>query len=437
MKKPSKIIKAQLMFIIRQMASNRELFVKNPGKDFTRKRKLNFEKMMLLLLGMGGGSLQTELLRYEGYTTDTATTSAFVQQRDKILTFALEYILHEFVPVSAKVKSYKGYRLLAVDGSDLHTPTDPKETENFFQGHPDEKGYNLMHLNALYDLYNRIYVDAVLQNRRCANEHAGLTAMIDRSYIQEQAILIADRGYESYNNLAHIEQKGWKYLIRIKDISSNGILSGLELPNTPEFDVDIRRILTRKHTKEVKAKPNLYRFLPANSSFDFLDLHKNRFYPIAFRIIRFKITNDTYETVITNLSSNQFPSSELKDLYEMRWGVETAFRTLKYAVGLINFHSKKTEYISQEVFAALILYNFSAMIASRVIIQRKDTRYVYQINFSLAIQICKHFLFSCKMEHPPDVEALILANTLPVRKGRCFARKVRFRQAVSFNYRIS
>lgn len=437
MKKPSKIIKAQIMSIIRQMASNTDLFVKNPGKDFTRKRKLNFEKMMLLLLGMGGGSLQTELLKHEGYAANTATTSAFVQQRDKILTFALEYILHEFVPVSDKAKRYKGYRLLAVDGSDLHTPTNPKDMENFFQGHLDEKGYNLMHLNALYDLCNRIYVDALLQNRRCANEHAALTAMIDRSYIQEQAILIADRGYESYNNLAHIERKGWKYLIRIKDISSNGILSGLELPKTPEFDVDIRRILTRKQTKEVKAKPELYRFLPANSTFDFLDLHKNRFYPIAFRIVRFKITNNTYETVITNLSSNQFPSSELKNLYEMRWGVETAFRTLKYAVGLISFHSKKTEYISQEVFAALIMYNFSAMIASHVIIQRKDTRYVYQINFSLAIQVCKHFLFSCKMKHPPDVEALILANTLPVRKGRCFARKVRFRQAVSFNYRIS
>ena len=40
--------------------------------------------------------------------------------------------------------------------------------------------------------------------------------MVDRSAI-ESALLLADRGYESYNNLAHIQEKGWNFLIRIKD----------------------------------------------------------------------------------------------------------------------------------------------------------------------------------------------------------------------------
>lgn len=39
--------------------------------------------------------------------------------------------------------------------------------------------------------------------------------MIDRSSIPK-ALIIADRGYESYNNIAHIQEKGWNYLIRIK-----------------------------------------------------------------------------------------------------------------------------------------------------------------------------------------------------------------------------
>ena len=437
MKKPSKVIKEQLMSIIRQMASNPELFVKNPKKDFTRKRKLNFEKMLLLLLGMGSGSLQTELLKYERYTANTATASAFIQQRDKIKPFALEHILYQFTSASIKAKGYKGYRLLAIDGSDLHTPTNPTETDNFFQRHSDAKGYNLMHLNALYDLCNQVYVDALLQNRRHINEHAALIAMVNRSCIQEPVILIADRGYEGYNNLAHIEQKGWNYLIRIKDVASTGILAGLKLPESSEFDVNIQRILTRKQTKDVKSRPEIYRFLSNKSKFDFLDLHESKFYSIAFRIVRFEITNNTYETVITNLSTNQFSSSVLKSLYHLRWGIETAFRSLKYAVGLICFHSKKAEHISQEVTASLIMYNFSAMIASCVIIQRKDTQYDYQINFSLTVQVCKYFFYSCEMARPPDVEALILANTLPVRNGRCFPRKVRFRQAIGFNYRIS
>lgn len=32
-----------------------------------------------------------------------------------------------------------------------------------------------------------------------------------------KAILLADRNYEACGGLAHLERKGWKYLIRIRD----------------------------------------------------------------------------------------------------------------------------------------------------------------------------------------------------------------------------
>jgi hypothetical protein len=335
------------------------------------------------------------------------------------------------------MKRYRGYRLLAVDGSDLQTPVNPQEKENYFHGEPGTKGYNLLHLNALYDLCSSMYIDALIQNRREWNEHKAVTEMVDRSCIHNKTILIADRGYESYNNLAHIERKGWNYLIRIKDVSSTGILSGLNLPKSDEFDVDIRRILTRKQTKEFKANPELYRYLSSSCVFDFLDLHHCTLYPISFRIVRIRITDDTYETIITNLDRGTFPASEMKKLYHMRWGIETAFRSLKYAVGMLSFHSKRAEYISQEVFAALIMYNFAQWIASHAIIQTKLTQHDYRINFSIAFRICKYFFLCRDPVHPPDVEALILANTLPIRNGRCFPRKVQSRQAVSFNYRIT
>lgn len=430
-------VKGRLLSIIREMAASPGLFVKAPRKDFTRKRKLTFENMLLLLLGMGGGSLQAELLGNTGYAPDTASTSAFVQQRDKLLSFAFEFILHEFIPEPAEIKHYKGYRVLAADGSDLHVPTNPEETENFFHGHPGEKGYNLLHLNALYDLCGKIYTDALVQNRRDANEHAAFIQLVDRSTLSEPVIIMGDRGFESYNNLAHVERKGWKYLIRIKDAHSSGIAAGLHLPRSSEFEVDVQRILTRKQTKEVKADPSLFRFLPTCAAFDFLDLYENKFYPISFRIVCFKIAPDTYETIITNLDRKAFPPSELKKLYNMRWGIETSFRALKYAVGLASFHSKRTEYITQEVFAALIMYNFSELIASHAIVQQKNTRYCYQINFALAVRICRHFLHSCDSLHPPNVEALILAYILPVRNGRCFPRNIHFRQAVGFNYRLA
>jgi hypothetical protein len=436
MNKYPNTVKETLMSLIEEMSTTHWLYTKNPGKDFTRNRKLSFDDVMKLLISMGGNSIYKELLESRGYDVNTATASAFVQQRDKILPCAFEYLLHEFTRTYTDIKKYRGYRLLAVDGSSLHIATNPKDQDTFLQNRPDEKGFNLLHLNAMYDLCNRLYVDAMTQPCRLWNEGKALTDMVDRSSVEGKTIVIADRAYESYNNFAHIEKKGWKYLIRVKD-SRGGILSGLSLPSEGDFDVCIQRILTRKQTNEVRANPDIYRFLPVNSIFDFLDMHTNRFFPMSLRVVRFKIADDTYETVITNLDSSDFPPQELKKLYKMRWGIETSFRELKYAVGLTSFHAKKPEYIEQEVFARLIMYNFAEMITSHVVISQTGTSNVYQVNFTIAIHVCRHFLRLWIDLPQPDVEALIRKNILPVRPGRKDKRKIRYKTAVSFLYRVA
>lgn len=427
-------LKGKLKSIVRDMAHKPELFVKNPGKDFTRRRKFDFADVITLLLGMGRGSLRTEMLEVHRYAADTPTASAFIQQRDKILPLAFQFLFHEFTRSLSGMKTYNGFRLLAADGTDLHIATNPSDPDTYAQNHPEKRGFNLLHLNTLYDLYNDVYLDALVQGRRTENEHLALVRMVDRCRIPGRAILIADRGYEGYNNLAHIERKGWKYLIRIKEKS--GILSGLNLPETAEFDLDIRRILTCKQAKDIQTRPELYRYLTKDAHFDFLDPHINRFYPISFRVVRFKLENGACETLITNLERDAFPPRELKKLYHLRWGIETAFRMLKYTVGLIAFHSKKAEYITQEIFAALTMFNFSRWIASHAILRPKNTRYAYQVNLASALRICRHFFLYSDI-HPPDVEALILADPLPVRDGRCFPRDARPRKVVSFNCRIT
>ena len=194
-------------------------------------------------------------------------------------------------------------------------------------------------------------------------------------------------------------------------------------------------ILTRRKTKEVIANPDIFRFLRNDANFDFLD--ENKLYPISFRVVRFKITDDSYETVITNLNQSDFPPDELREIYRQRWGIETSFRELKYAVGLTCFHAKKQEYIVQEIFARIIMYNFALMITSRVIISQADTRHVYQVNFTAAIHICRHFLRLRNNAPPSDVEAMLLKNILPVRPGRKNDRKIRRQKAVSFAYRVA
>jgi hypothetical protein len=426
-----------LTSLIKGMSAAPAPFVKDPERDFTRKRKLPFESVVKLLLSMGGNSIYKELLEAQSYDVDTATAAAFVQQRDKILPSALEFLLHEFTQSFTELKKHKDFRLLAVDGSDLHIAADPNNLDTYFQHNPNERGFSLLHLNVMYDLCNKLYVDSCIQPRRCENENKALIEMVDRSCIKDDVILIADRGYESYNILAHIEKKSWKYVIRVKDTNSNGILSSLHLPKDGEFDVTIQRLFTRKNTKEIKANPEMYRYLPQKVNFDFLDQNINEFYPMTFRAVRFKVAADSFETVLTNLNPDDFSPVEIKDLYKMRWGIETSFRELKNAVGLTHFHAKKVEYIVQEIYAKMIMYNFAEMITLHVVIQHSDAQHLYQVNFTVAIHICRHFFRSCNNAFSTDIEALIQKNILPVRPGRKAIRKIRYKSAVSFMYRVA
>ncbi|KPU44899.1 transposase DDE domain protein [Oxobacter pfennigii] len=59
---------------------------------------------------------------------------------------------------------------------------------------------------------------------------------------------------------------------------------------------------------------------------------KNEHYPIGFRLTRFKIKENEYETIISNLSFDEFESEDIKRIYHMRWVIETSFRDLKYTL---------------------------------------------------------------------------------------------------------
>lgn len=442
MKSHAKAIKNSLNDAILDLERNKDQFIQSPGKDFSRHRKLDFTSIVSILLSLSGGNTIGGLLDYFKFDPATASASAFVQQRSKLKPEALQYLFQCFVQKTPAPKTILGYRLLAVDGSDLNLFPDPNDVLSYYPGTNGQKPYGLLHLNALFDLENRIYIDALIQKSREWNEHKALTEMVDRSSIPN-AILIADRGYEGYNNLAHLQEKGWKYLIRIKD-GSQGIACGFDLPEADEFDVSFALQLTYRQTKEVKAlcaaDRNHYKWIPNSVHFDYLQPKSRKhdpiaFYPLSFRIVRFRLNENSFETVITNLNPETFPPAQLKRLYAKRWGIETSFRQLKYTVGLVHFHAKKADHIFQEIFAALTMYNFSELITSTVVIQKGRKKYSYSINFSAAVHLCRNFFLG--NVSPPHLEALLSRLLLPIRPGRSNSRKLAPRPSFSFLYRVA
>ena len=440
MQKHTDLTKSILTTIIADMAKSSMLYAKNPGTDFTRTGKLPFDEMIKQLVCMGGNTLTKELLDAYHYNPDTVTSSAFVQQRAKILPIAFEFLLQEFTSSCMQAKTYNGYRLLAGDGSSLNISHDPTDTDTYYKRTSDAKGYNLLHLNAFYDLCTKVYVDAMV-HLGMGGEHRALVDMVGRLPVHDKTIIVLDRGFESYNNMAHIERKGWYYVIRAKDITSRGgILCGLKLPSGGEFDVPISFVLTRKSTNAVKAQPDVYKIIHKTDRLDFLDLHENKFYHFSFRVVRVILPNGEYESLITNLPANEFSPSILKDIYKRRWGIETSFRELKHTIGMANFHAKKREFIIQEIFARLIMYNFVSIITVEVVISQNERQYVYKVNFTTAVIVCRRFLRLRNNEPPLDVEFLLgksITPIRPVRKGQTSARSANPKAPFSFTYRIS
>ena len=350
-------IKKALRDTIQAMTECKWFFSTRPGKDNTRNRKFPFQKVISSILAFGSGTLNHEIMDFFGPYPSVGTSSAFIQRRAAILPESFECLFQHFTEKVDEDLRYYGFRLLAVDGSDLQIAANPNDPDSYYPGVNEQKAYNLLHINAMYDLQQHIYVDALVQKSRNADESGALTAMVDRSAI-DNALLLADRGYESYNNLAHIQEKGWKFLIRIKD-GSSGIASGLTLPDADEFDVPFHLKLTNKQTNEVKQllkDKNHYKAIASNVRFDYLPRKSRKhdptqFYDISFRIVRFPISETTCETIITNLDESAFPLQDIKKLYAMRWGIETSFRNLKHTLGLLHLHAKKVEFVLQEILA--------------------------------------------------------------------------------------
>ena len=431
-------LKTELLSCIKNVSMSPMDIAVDPDRHFTRNRKLPLFEVIRCIVVMGGNSIKQELLDILGYSPNTATSSAFIQQREKLKPEALKMVMDAFNGRCSKYWKEEDFRVLAVDGSDIQIPTNPEDVETFFPGSNGKSPYNLLHLNAMYDLNNRNYADTTFGR----NEHAAFVKMVDGSNI-EKALVIADRGYESFNNMAHVQEKGWFFLIRIKD-GNNGIKSGFKLPSDDEYDVSIELNLTRKQTKAVKElfkDQNRYRHVPHTAIFDYLPAKSRKhdpdvFYLLKFRIVRLRINDALYETLLTNLPGDEYPPDKLKRLYNKRWGIETSFRSLKYTTGLLHLHSKKVACIKQEIYAKVIMYNFTEMVTSHVIIKNKRRKYTYRANFSIATHMCRMFLRN--NASPPEVEAVIVRETVPVRPGRARPRIMKnTRTYICFSYKVA
>ena len=386
----------KLQTILKEMAGNKDRYVAEPQKDFSRNRKVSFYDMMWFLLFIGANSMSEEIRRsFNHKDFSYISEAAILKSRNKIKISAFEQLLRKFNDTLENPKEYRGYRVLALDGSDfssLYSAQSEYATISNQYG-----GANRMHVNFAYDILNKNFFDCVIEAKNKADERKGAIKMLSSLAESEKILAIMDRGYDGLKVFEHCNRiENLSYLIRIR--------SGM--------------------TKEIKALPDKVQAwdmeLPCS---------------VSFRLVKVKL-KDKWLVLATNLPRQEFSARTLKSLYEKRWKIELAFRDIKHAIGTLHFHSKKDLFNVQEFFAHLIRYNLTSRIILQIHLAKpKNLKYRYEVNFKNATQIIPDY---CR--HALDYEEIleqIIHYVHPLRANRLFQRNCRYIYPVSFNYRVA
>lgn len=403
--------------------------------SFTRSRILTPKTLIKFIIGLQAHSLPSEVSDYfTSSETVIPSVSAVSQRRDLLYPEIFKSINRRFLSSIDNLSTMNGYYILAQDGSDINLPFLQDDTQITYSQDAVVCQY---HLNALYDCINHVFWESRIDLPTKKSEIGALIDFINQRNYPENSIITADRGYESYNLIAHCIENNQKFVFRVKDISTrNGIMTSLSLPDET-FDITVTRTLTNLQTKEVKKnESNQFVFVPSTSVFDYLDAC-NHFYDLRSRIVRFKIADEKYETLVTNLDENEFKLDDFKDLYRLRWNEEIEFYYLKHAVGMLYFHCKKRQHIQQEIYASILFYNYVNLIIQNIKknINLKKTKYIYNINVRSALTNIRNY-FRNQIK-----ESILIRNTkkylTPSRPDRKVQRSIKRQSPKALNNRTS
>lgn len=432
-------IKAKLFQVISNAEKHIPDFVHYPGRDMTRHRDCTFSDTILATLCFSMNRTNTELFRYfSSVQKHIPSKSAFCQQRKKLNGRLFPHLLKTFYNAFPVSNKYRGYTLMAVDGSDINIPVDKKDLVYRVKQARSDNYYYQMHLNALYNICDNRFHSIVIQPRPQMNENAAFCRLIDESDFDQKTIFLADRGYISLNTLAHLQEHNKLFLIRAKAPSSSGsFLAHLVEPNL-ETDKLITIGITRSPKNIYGKNPHAFKLIRSDRIFEPIPpQNHDSVYFMTLRIVCLQLDNGNYEYLVTNLPADEFSTSDLKVLYHKRWSIETSFRSLKYAVSLVYLHSVNRELIIQEIYAKLILYNFASLLHAcaekeRQTLNRK-TKHPYRVSFDDTIPVAQSLLMRNIMNK--KVKALLLRHLTSIRDSVSKPRFVRSQSAKPLNNR--
>lgn len=391
--------------------------------DFTRKRKQPFGSVLLFMVNLLKKSLVIEIdnfmqhlnSKFENRGVQNFTSSAFVQKRKKINPDVFKYLStviteNYYVESNANIKLFNGFRVLAVDGSKITLPY-TEELKKAFGESKNNTNTAIVQARSsvLYDVLNHITLDSVLENLKIGER---VLALKHANQWRENDLIIYDRGYPSYDfKFEHIKAN-IDYLIRATKTHSKAVKSF---------------VCSGKRTMIVDIFPQ------ERHSFKGKNYDKNT--SIKVRLIRVDLPSGEIEILMTSLLDSQiYPSKMFKELYFLRWGVETFYDELKNKLKVEYFTGYSKISILQDFFCAVFISNLQSVIVNdlqeELAEQSQGKIYVQKINTNLSYGFLKNRVLELLWKEAPmesifdELEILFLKNTIPIRENRNNKREV-------------
>ena len=385
--------------------------------DFTRSRKQSFHGTIIFIINFLTKSLSVEIDNFDSFIKQNIkeneiecfTKSAFVQYRNKIKPEAFKHLSDSlrqefYTNNDESIKLWNGFRLLAVDGSRISLP-ETKELGQIYGKSKNQSKTEVVQARAsvLYDVLNKLAIDGSLSPLSIGER---VLAINHLEFSQTGDLNIYDRGYPSFDLVYEHLERGLNFLMRVKIDFSN---------------------LTREFYQS-GLNTNIVKMYPGKDA----KLSKKPYSKDTFReirIVRVELPSGEIEILITSLTDlDKYPNSIFKDLYFLRWGVETFYDELKNKIKAEYFSGYSNHSILQDFYAALFVSNVQSLIVSEIndelALKSGRTKYQYKVNCNLSYGFLKDRIITLFLSDKEmgiivsELKGLFKKHTIPVRPGR-------------------
>lgn len=388
-------------------------------RDYIRKRKVTPKDVVLYELNRKGLSTKMEIINFNNINNiqDISSPGLF-KQREKLNPEAFIHLirlsLKEFYTNYKKeVKTYKGYVLLGIDGSDFEIPNTKKSREKY-NGKQQEQPARIT-VSTCFDLLNCYTLDSIVEKYDYSEIKMAETHYqnIKQNNLLDNAksIIIMDRNYRSLSNMYKFIKNDDKFLIRITSLAYKKEQQEMK---TDDEIIEIKPNSNRTYPYRGK-NPELYNYL----------ISGNR---IKVRCVKVTLNTGETEILLTNLEQNEFSKEEIKKLYNYRWKIEINYKHLKNNLKIESISSSKITLIKQDIFSQVLVSNMLQAFINDNDKKIKQEKYKnpMKTNNNMSVGIFKNTLIYIlleedikKREEMMDKFCILLEKyILPIKKGR-------------------